>query len=161
MIDYGPSPSIRARWEKGAGIRAMKRHASKAYHAARKTATALGFIETSPRGIPAKRDTFPPLDPARLAVAFRQGLAGGSTVETVPAAEREKKFVSHVTVQTHQTEAIYKSISGRSVSDVLDDYEAQKAIVRNFHMSALDLRMWRRRRGAVTGGPHFHDTVQA
>lgn len=113
---------------------------------ARMAATALGFIEAKPRG--AQRLSEPGLDPKILAVAFKQGFMGGGTVETVPAAGREKKFGSHVTVQAHQIEALYKPISGRSVSDVLDDYEAQKAIVRNFHMSAFDLRQWRKKRGS-------------
>ncbi|MBX3504465.1 MAG: hypothetical protein KF895_03225 [Parvibaculum sp.] len=115
---------------------------------ARMAAVALGFIETKPRGAPAKRDPFPPLDPARLAVAFKQGFTGGGTAETVPAAGREKKFGSHVTVQAHQIEALYKPISGRSVVDVLDDYEAQQAIARNFRMTWLDLRQWRKKRGS-------------
>jgi hypothetical protein len=117
---------------------------------ARRAAAALGFIGAKPRPLAAmRRDPFPPLDPARLAVAFKQGFTGGGTFETVPAIGREKKFGAYVTVQAHQMDALYKPISGRSVSDILEDYEAQRAIARNFHMGALELRQWRnnRRRG--------------
>lgn len=75
MIDYGPSPSVRARWKKGAGIRAMKRHASKAYHAGRDFIRDIAAIWSMLRPVP--------VDPAMRGVicrALMDGETGGRTV---------------------------------------------------------------------------------
>lgn len=85
-------------------------------------------------------------DAAMLAVAFRQGLLGGATIERVTARGREIPFGEFATVQTHDLDVLYRPIAFRSISDVLEDDEAVTALRRNALVSG---RTWRRamRRG--------------
>lgn len=149
-LDYGPHASVRTRWKFGpqpASIArmgwdaVMKLDAAMARAALHAIGVALAGPEEAVQAKPADR-----FDAAMLAVAFRQGLLGGATIERVTARGREIPFGEFATVQTHDLDVLFRPLAFRSVSDVLEDDEAVKALRKNARLSG---RAWRRakRRG--------------
>lgn len=67
MIDYGPSPSVRARWKKGAGIRAMKRRLYRLVRSARASRESVSAALAMLRR-PRKPRTLAECSPAQKAV---------------------------------------------------------------------------------------------
>lgn len=92
--DFGASKAVRNRWKKGAGIRAMKRHASKAYHAGRDFIRDVAAIWSMFRA---------PVDPAMrgaICRALLDGETGGRTViQDGNAFEQRRGPHFHDTVQ--------------------------------------------------------------